>query len=57
MALPGCAPPASSNIANKHPSRTRTILMKIGFVLRSRFFDVELSPQPLTFVNHIETIP
>jgi hypothetical protein len=31
--------------------------MKIGFVCEADFFDAELSPQPLTLVNHIETIP
>jgi hypothetical protein len=57
MALPDCAPPASSNIANS-PSPESTAFDENRLrIAKPIFVFVEDSPDPLTFVNHIETIP
>jgi hypothetical protein len=93
MALRGCAPPGSSNIANRCLSAPTAFLRKsaaygafsgkveaglpqenapakiariliakpaghfCGIRAEADFFRAELSPPPLTLVNHIETIP
>jgi hypothetical protein len=57
MAWRGCAPRASSNIANKRFPKTIAFEEDRPRFAKPVFFIFADSRIPLTLVNHIETIP